>query len=169
MSRRYAFAPSTVKKVSFFPIRSASWAAYSERTVPLLIVREVRLVVVQQVQLDGIIDGAIQEKLIDGVGVRADTCYVFYRACIARPLSLSRAGHARGLLFRDYDLPRRASSGRRQRQSLPHKRSSSAQLLPGAPRFFDHLRKHSLAQPSLKRSLAVLQQLRYCLFSLGYS
>src|SRR6266852_4673811 len=33
-----------------------------------------------------------------------------------------------------------------------------------APRFFDHLRKHSLAQPSLKRSLGVLQQLCHCLF-----
>ena len=30
--------------------------------VPLLIVREVRLVVVQQVQLDGIIAGAVQES-----------------------------------------------------------------------------------------------------------
>src|SRR6266478_290815 len=33
-----------------------------------------------------------------------------------------------------------------------------------ASRFFDHLRKHSLAQPSLKRSLGVLQQLYHCLF-----
>src|ERR1700723_3773638 len=33
-----------------------------------------------------------------------------------------------------------------------------------APRFVDHLRKHSLAQPSLKRSLGVLQQPCHCLF-----
>src|ERR1700730_3775302 len=32
------------------------------------------------------------------------------------------------------------------------------------PRFCDHLRKHSLAQPGLKRSLCVLQQLYHCLF-----
>src|SRR5229473_1615394 len=33
-----------------------------------------------------------------------------------------------------------------------------------APRFCNHLRKHSLAQPSLKRSLCILQQLYHCLF-----
>ena len=33
-----------------------------------------------------------------------------------------------------------------------------------APGFFDHLRKHSLAQPSVKRSLGVRQQLCHCLF-----
>src|SRR5882762_7445570 len=31
-------------------------------------------------------------------------------------------------------------------------------------RFCHHLRKHSLAQPRLKRSLGVLQQLYHCLF-----
>src|ERR1700730_901291 len=33
-----------------------------------------------------------------------------------------------------------------------------------APRFCDHIRKHSLPQPGLKRSLCVLQQLYHCLF-----
>src|SRR5580693_2530698 len=33
-----------------------------------------------------------------------------------------------------------------------------------APRFCDHLRKHSLAQPGLKCSLCILQQLCHCLF-----
>jgi hypothetical protein len=36
--------------------------------------------------------------------------------------------------------------------------------LPVAPRFCDHLRKHSLAQPGLKRSLRIPQQLYHCLF-----
>src|SRR4029077_12702277 len=38
------------------------------------------------------------------------------------------------------------------------------QKLLVAPRFFDHLRKHSLAQAGLKRSLCILQQLYHCLF-----
>ena len=40
----------------------------------------------------------------------------------------------------------------------------SKKTLLVAPCFFDHLRKISLAQPSLKRSLGVLQQLCHCLF-----
>ena len=50
-----------------------------------------------------------------------------------------------------------ASPWRSGRHFLPKK-------LLVTPRFFDHLRKHSLAQPSLKRSLGVLQQLCHCLF-----
>src|SRR5713226_6743241 len=36
--------------------------------------------------------------------------------------------------------------------------------LPVAPSFCNHLRKHSLAQAGLKRSLCILQQLYHCLF-----
>src|SRR5260370_40259866 len=39
-----------------------------------------------------------------------------------------------------------------------------SKTLPVAPRFFDHLRKHSLAQPSLKPSLDHFQQLYQCQF-----
>src|SRR5712691_6804506 len=48
--------------------------------------------------------------------------------------------------------------------NVTSKRTLSTKKLPVAPRFCNHLRKHSLAQPSLKRSLGVLQQLYHCLF-----
>ena len=38
------------------------------------------------------------------------------------------------------------------------------QELPVSPRFCDHLRKHSLAQPGFKRSLRIPQQLYHRLF-----
>src|SRR6266403_966631 len=44
------------------------------------------------------------------------------------------------------------------------KRTFYNKTLLVAPRFCNHLRKHSLAQAGLKRSLGILQQLDHCLF-----
>src|SRR5712671_7508234 len=44
------------------------------------------------------------------------------------------------------------------------KRTFYAKTLLVAPRFCNHLGKHSLAQAGLKRSLCILQQLYHCLF-----
>src|SRR5216684_3867679 len=48
--------------------------------------------------------------------------------------------------------------------NVTSKRTFSTKKLLVAPRFCNHLRKHSLAQAGLKRSLGVLQQLYHCLF-----
>src|SRR5712692_1262918 len=48
--------------------------------------------------------------------------------------------------------------------NVTSKQTFSIKKLPVAPRLCNHLRKHSLAQTGLKRSLCILQQLYHCLF-----
>src|SRR5712691_3164843 len=48
--------------------------------------------------------------------------------------------------------------------NVTSKQTFSIKKLPVAPRLCNHLRKHSLAQAGLKRSLCILQQLYHCLF-----
>src|SRR6266849_4019901 len=48
--------------------------------------------------------------------------------------------------------------------NVTSKRTFYTKKLPVAPRFCNHLRKHSLAQAGLKRSPCILQQLYHCLF-----
>src|SRR5712672_942677 len=48
--------------------------------------------------------------------------------------------------------------------NVTSKRTFLQKKLLVAPRFCNHLRKHSLAQAGLKRSLGILQQLYHCLF-----
>ena len=45
----------------------------SKEFMPAVIEREIRLIVVKQVELDGVVAGAIKEELIQGVGVRTNT------------------------------------------------------------------------------------------------
>src|SRR6516164_9854844 len=64
--------------------------------MPRLILREVRLVVVQQVQLDRVIAGAVQEELIEGVGVRVDAGYVLNAVRILEDRRLFREQSTHG-------------------------------------------------------------------------
>src|SRR5258707_4978747 len=48
--------------------------------------------------------------------------------------------------------------------NVTSKRTFYTKKLLVAPRFCNHLRKHSLAQAGLKRSLGILPQLYHCLF-----
>src|SRR5215472_13536874 len=70
------------ERIVLSPENQHFWLPAAEVFMPAVIQRDVRLIVVKQIELNGGVPRTVQEELVDSVGIRADSVRVSNTVCV---------------------------------------------------------------------------------------